>query len=62
MNEEERDEQKSEQARDETRETERHDKIENAIRKLRFALAGTAPVSKNILIKEAIKILEKSND
>ena len=34
-------------------------KEERAIEKLQIALTGTAPVSKNTLIKEAIRILEK---
>jgi len=32
--------------------------IESAVEKLEMALSGTAPVSKNTLIKEAIKILK----
>lgn len=32
---------------------------ERAIEKLNQAMSGTAPVSKNTLIKEAIRILEK---
>ena len=33
-------------------------KEERAISKLKIALSGTAPISKNTLIKEAIKILK----